>query len=340
MTINQNTIATKLNLSIATVSRALKNDKAINAKTRTKVLEMAKEAGYILPQQRAKMKREKERNLYPVCAFIQTDDIINAPDAKDYIIPQYITGMSAAASRLDTSLMTHCVPLEDQDNAAIPENFPMRLREGHVRGLILINRFPDHVIRQLSSQFKCVSIAYDYNIPGVSLIELNNQMASKILTEKLINAGHRNIAYIGGPPCERLHWPLARLAGFMEAISLAGLPFDHRNIIDINNLMPTLKERIRQGVTGLVCCSDRTGYEIMKLLKSEGFSIPEDISMTGFDAISCPEGLTKLCSVKQQNEKLGEAAVKLLLSDNNDEEYHHKVFLPPEVSEGDSIGNI
>src|SRR5881275_990974 len=94
------TIADRLNISVATVSRALRRVPGINAETRANVLQMASELGYRLSKS-YRSKRLVKTAMHHVGVLVETPQS-NVP------VP-YLTGMSEASMSLNASLVVHCV---------------------------------------------------------------------------------------------------------------------------------------------------------------------------------------------------------------------------------------
>ena len=93
-------IAEKLNISVATVSRALRRVPGINADTRASVLQTASELGYRLPGKYRNLTIGKDR-LTHIGVFIETTN--------SNLSHPYLTGLSEAALALNSSLVIHHV---------------------------------------------------------------------------------------------------------------------------------------------------------------------------------------------------------------------------------------
>ena len=99
-----------------------------------------------------------------------------------------------------------------------------RMRDGHVDGMVLITGRPDDgtLARLLARDDKVVLL--DEDVPGVGpcRVFVQNEQGAHLATQHLIKAGHRHIAFIGGPP--GLLSVTERSAGFRRAMAEAGLP--------------------------------------------------------------------------------------------------------------------
>lgn len=142
-------------------------------------------------------------------------------------------------------------------------------------------------------------------------------------TKRLIDAGHRRIAFINiGHVEDRLPAVVGRLEGYRKALAEAGLPADddlhrpgdghedggYRNTLELmSGANPP---------TAIFCGNDRTAWGAYQALASLGLSVPEDISVVGFDnqeslAPYLRPGLTTL---ELPFIEMGRRAVELILA--------------------------
>lgn len=315
MPVNQKEIADNLDISIATVSRALKGDSAISASTRAQVLEMAGRLGYnptvsTRLRRSTECSREEER---PFCVLIQTDDAFIAEHSP---VSRYLAGMSVAAEGFHRPLLVHYIRLCNREHAYEPDKLPAPLRDGRAVGAILLHYYPAEVARRLAEKFPCVSIIYDYRVAGVDVIGMNELELASQITEQLIAAGHRNIGFAGN--LRRHSWARRRFAGRVAALSAAGLALvpELQFELDVEGGTPecfdAIADAVHSGMTALVAANDEIGYRIIHQMQLRGIKVPEELSITGFDGIEPPLGMPRLCSAKMQAEDMGAAAIRAL----------------------------
>lgn len=124
----------------------------------------------------------------------------------------------------------------------------------------------------------------DHAFPAVVPSEIAGGQGS---TQHLIDLGHRRIACITGEP-----WMQAaqdRLKGYRRALSTADIPFDPALVVEgdwsasagYTATMELLKLKDRP--TAIFCQNDRTAIGCYEALKEAGLSIPEDMSVLGYD---------------------------------------------------------
>jgi LacI family transcriptional regulator len=118
-------------------------------------------------------------------------------------------------------------------------------------------------------------------------IALNNEQGGYAATHWLLELGHRDIAYISGP----LWWgdASARFAGHQRALQEFGVPFDKRLMVEGNyhetgggKAMKKLLEA-ELPFSAVVCANDEMAAGAMDAARAIGLSIPEEMSIVGFD---------------------------------------------------------
>ncbi|WP_427015635.1 LacI family DNA-binding transcriptional regulator [Pseudarthrobacter sp. P1] len=139
----------------------------------------------------------------------------------------------------------------------------------------------------------------------------------------LIEAGHRDIAYLCGTP--EMVATGRRLEGFLQAVAAAGLPPATVQTAgwEINEGYDAAMDLLRApggGVradrpTGIACANDRVAVGVIIACGQLGLRVPEDLSILGYDddeplAATCVPGLT---TVALPHREMGEHAITLLL---------------------------
>src|SRR5947207_15786181 len=135
----QHAIADRLQLSQSTVSRALRNKPGIRADIRARVLEMASEMGYMLPFVEQPAINEDGH-------FIGV--LVHTPQ-KEWRRAAYLVGMSSVAAGLNATLVLQHVGTVDCEQILSPQNQPPVMRNGMMKALVLVFRWPDAVVREL-----------------------------------------------------------------------------------------------------------------------------------------------------------------------------------------------
>lgn len=136
-------------------------------------------------------------------------------------------------------------------------------------------------------------------------------------TELLIAEGHRRIAFINTTAVAPAHD--GRLEGYRGALDAAGIPFDADLVFDAQpdqeGGFSSVDAVIRLGVTAVFCHNDRVAMGLYDGLRERGLSIPDDISIVGFDnqEVISAHLRPPLSTVQLPHYELGAAGVRMLL---------------------------
>lgn len=332
-------IADHLQISVATVSRALRRVRGINAETRARVMQAATEVGYRIPQSYRNPNLEGD-DLRHIGVFIETNQPQN---------PAYLTGMSDASISLNASLVIHYIKPNECHKLLDPKFAPRAITAGLLSGIVLIYWWPTDVVQALSRKFPTVSIMHRYPETDLDMVGIDNEGGINLLVRELHAKGHRRIGFLGRS--SRPHWACARLGGFLAALTGLELEYNPNWVVDVDfealstiqgDWTPSLgrvEELIRkESVTAWICATEPGGAQLYQYLEKQGLRIPEDVSITGFHRpVEKWEG--NLTSVSVSYEAMGAAALKrLLFRIQNPLETCRTILFPCELYRGGTIG--
>ncbi|WP_461206804.1 LacI family DNA-binding transcriptional regulator [Clostridium sp. DL1XJH146] len=155
----------------------------------------------------------------------------------------------------------------------------------------------------------------------------------------LIDMGHNKIGYVGITSRNKKMINENRYKAYCDVLQKNNMPIDVDYVVSTelkttlayNNMKEYLSNKNKEKLpTALFCGNDAVAFGVMKALKEEGFNIPEDIAIIGFDNVEMTQFVTPpLSSVAVPRKKLGEQAVKMLIERiENKRDYSMKVNLP------------
>ncbi len=312
----QKDIAESLNVSVATVSRSLRNDTAIPAKTRARVIQMASQNGYRPPIRKAKQSIRQKQETISIGVLINLE--AKEFNTRSVITQGYLSGICQHAQPLNVSLNVHYITDDNVECIVEPENQPPFMRDNNIHGLILIHKFPDKTVTELTKKWPCVILSNRVYRVNADYVSPDNNLAMNTIVNNLHDIGHRNITFV---TCtKKFAWAHSRFSGFVDAMFLLGgqiapdqwICFDER----IEDAPPDFSENlvaaVKRGTTAFVCGNDCVGYDVINRLKEMGLKVPDDISVTGFDAIPTSHGLPALTTFEQTYDYMGEETIKCL----------------------------
>jgi len=300
-------IARSLNISISTVSRALRGLPEIHPDTRNAVIKLAEELDY-QPNQLAK-------NL----AKSRTKTIgVIVPNLSYHFFSAMLNSIEEAALQAGYSVLV-C-----QSNESYLREITniQNLLRSQVEGFIIsLSRDTDnyeHVERLARKNVPLVLFDRYVESIDVSKVIVDNEGAAFKATEHLIENGCRRIGFLAGPA--RLLLSNQRIKGYRAALEKHNLPADdqyvfHGDYTQENTILQTLAlTSLPQPPDGLVTISDRVAYPAIYAMKQKGLRVPHDVAVVSFNnepvsAFFSPA----ISSVSQPIQEMGTETVRLLL---------------------------
>ncbi len=178
-------------------------------------------------------------------------------------------------------------------------------------------------------------------------VGLDDEGGGYQMANYLLENGHRKVAFLADiPQPVGVDW--WRLQGCKRAFREAGVPFGSENFIsfsrnyyrrqeDYKKLLPRIRE-----FTALFFASDYYAVNAMNVFYDNGFYVPRDISVVGFDDNYFAQTIRpKLTTVRQHVEEKGRQAVELLIRIIRGEPIERKnIRLPIELIVRDSVRHI
>ncbi|MFI6863806.1 LacI family DNA-binding transcriptional regulator [Streptomyces sp. NPDC050421] len=315
-------VAERSGVSIATVSRVYRTPESVRAQTRERVLEAARELGYV-PSGNARGLASRTTGVLGLCFPDYADPDAEADaeadsDADDAVMlysDQIIRGMERAARRHGYALLI-AASLEGG-----PESLVAKVA-GRVDGFaVLAQTVPTEDLEVISRRLPVVMLAGPREIDHLDHIVVANAEGERELTRHLIeDHGLRRLAFVGGdtdsPDAE------ARFRGFQEACRDAGLPVPEEPALRTTMMKQaegalaaeTLLDRGGDRPEAVLFANDQMAVGALRALARRGVRVPQDMAVTGFDGIPLGRIVQPpLTTVRQPIRRLGEQAVELLV---------------------------
>jgi DNA-binding LacI/PurR family transcriptional regulator len=297
----------KLNISISTVSRALRNAPDVNPETKTAVLELANRLHYE-PNRVAQSLRIKKTNTLGVIV----------PQINLHFFSSAISGVQEYAATRNYGVMI-CQSLEC---------LTTEISNVHM----LVSNRVDGLLISLSSEtdsYDHLRVLLEKEIPVVLFDRVTNDIdATKVIVDDhdgaykavdyLIKTGCRDIAYIGGP--RHLYISNQRLKGYTDALKRHNIDVREELIVHCNNLMIDPAGAARQLLAldktpdAFFCMNDPIALMTIRVLKEQHVSIPDQVSVVGFTNEPVSEFIEpSLTTVSQPSYEMGRVAAEMFL---------------------------
>jgi DNA-binding LacI/PurR family transcriptional regulator len=320
-------VAHEANVSVGTVSRVFNNHKNVTGEIRLRVLKTASSLGYFGPNgldtQTPEGNRNSNRALKEIGFFSYFNDSITTL-AMNPFWSHILQGVESEAGKFNMKVTYRSIG----ELAQTPQMLLTTIYEMKLGGVLLVGTVEPETVRLIQNT-KLPVVLVDNYIPGifVDAVLANNFDGARAAVDYLINQGHREIAFIGGPTLENAPRPInkfytieRRAAGYRTSLLDAGLPVNYAlyeaGNCGIDGGYEACTRLIERNVqfSAIFCCNDATAIGAMKALREKGYRIPEDVSMVGFDDIDMVEHLTPaLTTVRINKEAMGYTAIKQLI---------------------------
>lgn len=338
-------IAEELDVSPATVSRSLRNDPLIHPETRKRVNETALRLGYRGSSGR---KRRDGRNTKrgALGLLLHADTIGNA--RHDQNLVQMMEGIMAAAEKHGFLFNVHTIPRDEgrymEDD---PTAVPSLIRDDVCQAVILRGAHDARNVAYIAGRVPVVSLNRIYRGLKLDAVVSDDVEGVRALVTRLIDLGHRRMAWVSGHTVTAFYE--ARQAGFVMGCLGGGLDLHEQRFfgpeIFKDRLLHStdgILDAVRGGATALVCANDILARQVIDVLEKEGLRVPENVSVTGFDAL--PPSLMddrQLTSVNPHFFEMGYAAVRLVMQRLSEPDMHPQTLVVgSEIVPGETIAPV
>ncbi len=300
-------IAEQLNLSVATVSRALHGHTSVKEATRKRVKAHADKMGYHINAVASSLRSNKSN----IIGLI-------VPKISMYFQSQVITSIQNELSQKGYNLIilqTNDSP--EQEIKAIETLISLR-----VAGVIVAVtiRTTDFTPFEIFTKRKIPIVFYD-RIPNYDLGSINivgdDKQGGFEGAKHLIEVGCKNILFISGPLQTNIYKD--RFSGFKQALKKHNIAFRKENMftheLTFENAWNSLSEAFENdaSIDGIFATNDTSAIAALQFCNSRGFTVPEKVKILGYSndertSITTPS----ISSIEQFPNEFGIKAVQLL----------------------------
>jgi DNA-binding LacI/PurR family transcriptional regulator len=311
-------VAREAEVSVGTVSRVFNNHDNVAEEIRFRVLQAATQLGYSYPVQAPKYGR-----VLTEVGFLFSPVNPGTVAGANPFWSHVLAGVEAEARSSRIKLTYRAIDGFNHRPAALLEGI-QKMRLG---GLLVVGPTEPEVIETLK-MLNLPLVAVESYTPGqdVDAVISDNFEGAWQATSYLIDKGHRDIAFINGPPGDgprqacRMYTLEMRARGYRAAMAEAGVLFDLEETSDLTpgGGYAACKRILARSVpfSALFCANDSAAIGAMKALHEAGLSVPGAVSLVGYgDDTDIVGHLTPpLTTVRIDKEAVGATAVKRLLA--------------------------
>ncbi|MEJ0102666.1 MAG: LacI family DNA-binding transcriptional regulator [Bacteroidota bacterium] len=304
-------LARKLNISVATVSRALKDDPVVSKKTKKKIAELAEEVGY-RSNHFARNLRTQRTNTIGVII----------PRLNSYFMSTVIAGMENIVNKNGFNLIiSQSAESEMKEIASAQTMFNNR-----VDGLLVSLAYDTKDIKHFNPFFsKNIPLLFFDRVAdhkNCTNVLIDNNKAAYEATSHLVSQGCKRIVHITAASRRNVY--VDRMAGYKRALADHNIEFNENYII-ISNLGQDDGSKAAENIMnlpnlpdGVFVANDNCAVGCMIALKKQGIRIPADIAFAGFNNDPVSTVIEpSLTTINYPGYEMGEVAANNLINHLN-----------------------
>jgi len=301
-------IAEKLQLSVATVSRGLKNSETVNKRTRKRILDLAEKMGY-RSNHFARNLRQQQTNTIGVIVH----------ELNSNFMTSVLTGIEKITAEAGYDIIIAHSSESFAKEAANAKNLFHKRVDGLIASLSFDTENLDHFLPYAKKKIPVIFFDRVEQNGNNSVVIIDNYKCGYQATRHLIEQGCKRIVHVTSSLNRNVYEQ--RFKGYLAALSDSGIAFDESWLMvkDLSKQAGVESAReilaMRPLPDGIFFTNDFVASVCMRILKAEGVAIPDDIAIVGFnnDAISdlMEPALT---TINYPGRDMGEIAAKNLIN--------------------------
>lgn len=326
-------IARESGYAVSTVSRALNNHPDVSEEAKQKIKAIV-EAHRFIPNNNAKQLKQQAT----------TNIAIVVKGTHNMLFAAIVEQMQPLIKRAGYTAAVHYL---DEDDDEVLQALQL-CRERKPLGVLFLGGHLDNFSKNFG-QITIPSVLVtnsgeSLRFENLSSVSTDDRAAAARAVEYLLEQGHRRIGVIGGNR-EKSCISFERYLGIQEVFARRGVAFTEaaqsqkaRFSYDsayraMGRLLETMPE-----ITAVFTMSDVMAIGAIRYLRDRGISVPNDISVMGFDGVEVGEYYNpKLATIRQSQEQLANRSVEILVQQIEELSAPVHEIVPFALSEGESV---
>ncbi|GAB1539975.1 substrate-binding domain-containing protein [Scytonema sp. NUACC21] len=304
-------IARRAGVSHTTVSRALRDSPLISPQVREEIKKIAREMNYVPNAVAQSLQTQRTHTIGVVVTSIA-----------DPFFAEVVEGIEQVAKLVGLSVLLSASHRDLEQEIAAIDSFHRRRVDGILVADSRINKHHTTQVAQIAVPTVFLNSQTDDQPEMFHFIAIDDCLGARLAVEHLVSLGHTSIGYLGVG--DRSWSNQQRLKGYRMALTEAGLPQmtdwvamndeDRARTNDVATGHRLLSKLFTAGVTGIFCYNDMVAVGALLACHELGISVPQDLSLVGFDGIALSGYVTPpLTTVCQPMLELGRSAMQMLL---------------------------
>lgn len=300
-------IANHLGISVATVSYAINGRGKVSEKTKARVFAAIEELGYV-PNYTARALSTGKSHLIGILLPLEDASIAFLQNP---FYSEFIGGLEKGIQGYNYDIVIGASKSVD--------NFKEWIQSRDLDALIVIGSHSDKMRQELKDITIPIVLIDEHaeGLDGFNVVKTDDLKGMYLATKYLIECGHTKIGFAGSPNNYLID--KIRFEGFKSAMDEAKLEIKEEYLFDADATYQDGIEVANQiisgsSITALVTTGDMLAIGIMNRLLEEGYKIPDDLSIIGYDDIlNSKISFPTLTTIHQHITKKGDTAAKIIM---------------------------
>lgn len=328
-------IAKESGYSVTTVSRVLNNRRDVSPAAKKKIMEIV-EAHNFVPNNNAK--RLKQSNTQSI--------LVIAKGASNMLFASIVEEIQNTIEPTDFTLGIHY--LDEESNEV--EEAIRYCRERKPIGILFLGCNPQYFKEEFENiPVPCILVtnsADDWKFDNLSSVSTDDIGGAQKAVDYLIDNGHRDIAVIGGD-LSSSQTSIQRHTGYLKSMQAHGLlarpEYYEKARFSFDSAYEAMNRLLDKNISisAVFAMSDVTAIGAIRAIRDRGLSVPEDISIIGYDGTMLADYYNpKIVSIRQAYREIATRSVETLIGmiDLNRPATHE--LIPFTLTDGESVRKI
>lgn len=283
--VTQKDVANLAGVSFITVSRVINGEQNVREETRKKVQSAIEQLGYS-PSFAGQVLNSGKCNTIGILSPIPFYKAI-----RSYYQMDLLAGINEVCQKNNVDLLVNIVP---EVGKVQNYDYLRAYKQKKVDGIIYIGlrKLPEEMLAELKiRKLPCVVIGDRPESDLVSWVDTDNIQAAKNCVNEIWKRGHRRIAFVGLKKSIYNANITDREKSFVETLTQLGVDYNPKDYIirtdfDSTDLYKDVENALKfweVKPTAIFCCTDSCVPGTVKGIQNVGLSVPNDISIVGFD---------------------------------------------------------
>jgi LacI family transcriptional regulator len=325
-------VAAAAHVSPTTVSHVLSGKRPVNSQTELRIREAMRKLGYVPNYVAQSLARGSTHTIGLVVA-----------DISNPYFAELVKGATEAANERGYSV----VLANTAFNEAREEQVLYQLVSGRLDGLIYGAGAPPSLrrLRAAIKNFPIVTVDESIDQLEVAEVVSDNYKGGRLMGEHLAQLGHRSVLYLGGPFV--LASSHSREQGLKDGLSAGNSLEIKVHEVFADYLLDGGRDVVQRALatdhdwTAIFAGNDLMAVGAIEALQQAGLSVPDDVSVAGFDdALAARLFKPRITTIRQSACELGRVAAETLIMvlESGEQPVHKEVILAVELIVGESTG--